>query len=233
MSKLYDQGKLVLSKSKLAMINSNVDDLIQQIDLDNEMHGEFEEVIITHLDVFNGLGSMSMENYVKACEFVTYYYADNNQSEAWKRTFPDRLAKLKKKDDATVSSYASTYFRGGLVQKILRQSAVSLGVFYSGYSHKAVQKLYNLMESSNSDRIQMESADKLLGHLKEVGSKSQLDLNVNVTHKTDFIGDLQDAMGQMLNKQKAAIEAGMDLKTVANARIGSEPEIIDVLVEGN
>ena len=229
MSKLHEQGKIVLSKAKYEKISADVDEMIGSIDSGD---GEFEDMVITHLDVFGKMNS-SFTEYVKACQFVSYYYNEHNQLESYKMTFPDRYQEMidAKTSEKNMKTRASVYFRGALVQSLIKQSAVALGVFYAGYSHKAVQKLFNLMESSGSDRIQMESADKLLGHLKEVGVKSQMDLNVNVTHKTDFIGDIQGAMALMMNKQKAMIEAGMDLKTVANARIGSEVDIIEAEVE--
>lgn len=225
MGKLHDEAKIVLSKSKYAKISEGVDELIESIDNGD---GEFEGMVITHLDVFNN-GSSTFVEYIKACEFITHYYNEHSKLDSWKLTFPDRFREMDDRgaDEKDVRSRASAYFRGQLVQSLIRQSAVSLGIFYAGYSHKAVQKLFNLMENSGSDRIQMESADKLLGHLKEVGSKNQLDLNVNVTHKHDFIGDIETAMEQMITKQKAMITAGMDLKSVANARIGSEPELIE------
>jgi len=234
MSKLIQQADVILSKAKRATIEDGVEKIINSIDDSLIAGGSFEDKVVTHLDIYNNTGQVSFESYVKVCEFVTRFYSDHNVKEAWMATFPDRVQGVLDRggDDNNLRVTANRYFEGKLVQQVLAQSAVGLGVFYSGYSHKAIQKLYTLMESTDSTpRIQMESADKLLGHLKDSTMDKKLDLQVSVTHKTDFVGDLQDAMAQMLNKQKAAIEAGMDLKTVANARIGSEPEIIEVEVE--
>ena len=235
MGKLIQQADVILSKNKRSTLEDNVEELVNAIDDSLDAGGSFEDKVVTHLDLFNNSRSVSFEAYVKACEFATRFYTHHNMTDAWVATFPIKAAIIENKEgsETAITAAASSFFHGKMVQQILAQSAVGLGVFYSGYSHKAVQKLFMLMESNDSTpRIQMESADKLLNHLKDSNVDKKLDLNINVTHKTDFVGDVQEAMNQMLQKQKAAIEAGMDLKTVANVRIGSEPEIIEGEIDG-
>ncbi len=125
------------------------------------------EKIVSYASVLKG-NRWTPKQYFKAVEYVTYRMADMSMVESYKATFPERLINIKGNDKpaGTVRSLASFYDRGDLPQRIMSQVQIPLHVIMMGERVNAASVLAHLMVHGETERIQMESADKLLNHIK-------------------------------------------------------------------
>ena len=155
-------------------------ELVDAICKDGEFDGDiFKNQMIAFGDALKGNTRATPTDYVKAIQYCSYLALDKGRVTAYKKTFPDRVAK--KKTDAAVRSSASIYHRTDLVQAIVKASQVPMHLMFITERYNAINKLVSLMNDPDaSHRIQMESADKLLGHIKPPeDSKLTVDLNIN------------------------------------------------------
>ncbi len=217
---------IVLSKKEAERFDDEVISIITAIDTANESDGSFTDKVFSHLDVFK-MGNNTPAEYVKACEFIMHYGYNKNKTESYKLTFPDRAQRMITEGKAEfIPRAAFGYFSNGIVQNVLAQSAVSIGLIHANKIHDSINILYRLSQDSENERIQMESADKLLGHLTiEEKNTFKVDHTVK-TDKRDFIAEMKAEMGNMVSAQRTAILNGGDVKKIANTPV-IEAELFD------
>ena len=222
---IQDRFTLVLTKKEAARFDDEVATLISTIDSETESDGLFVDKLHSHLDVF-AQARTSPEKYVKACEYVMHYGYNRNKKESFALTFPEKVIDMRTRGVADkTAQVANSYFNSQLVQNILAQSAVSLGLMHASKAHDAIVTLHHLAQNSENERIKMESADKLLGHLT-IDEKNTFKVQHTHTVKRDFIGEMKEKMAEMVAAQKSEIIAGGDIKTIANAPV-VDVEIIE------
>lgn len=208
--------KSAATDSLLDKLNSVVDDPIVADTIRNNFIG------YTH--VLRD-GKYKIEDYLNAVSYVSYKLMGLSNQEAYFKTFPNRHAALvaEGKDTKTISSYVSMYTKGKLVNLILEQSLIPVHVLNQDYKQKAINKLAQLMEEGETDRIQMESADKLLTHL---ATPKDNNYQISVEH-TDNSGmtELKNALASLAQQQLSSIRSGESTKSIASQRI-IEAEIV-------
>lgn len=179
-----------------------IEKIIETQEFDSD---EFKENLITFSDVLRSNKRVLGTDYIKAVQFCSHMASGASQYSAYCKTFPDRVAK--KKSDGTVRASASIYHKTELVQKILRMAQVPMHLMFMSERFKAVQVLVGLMSDADStDRIKMESADKLLHHVK-APEESKLTVDLNV--KSDALSNLENAIEQLAMAQIKQVEDGM------------------------
>jgi hypothetical protein len=79
--------------------------------------------------------------------------------------------------------------------------------------HLALRRLSHLIEYGDTERIQMESADKLLGHVKAPEEvKFELDLGIGAN---DTIAELTESLNSIASMAKSKLDSGtIDAKTL-------------------
>ncbi len=223
--------EVAMPKAKKGQINQELLDIINAAEKSGDFEGELENQIIG----FSGIlqeGRYKATDYVKAVEFCAYFLNGDDQSEAFVKTFPD---KVKRRVLAGLSSYStgapSMYFRGQLVQKILAQMELPDRFFHNNKVNKAYNKLYDLMTSpTTSDRIQMECATSLITKLGTVES-SKMELEVEIKKDEGGIA-LEQKMLELAELQVKGFKSGMDVKSLQKITYveGAEDDIIDAEV---
>jgi hypothetical protein len=204
----------------------DVDEVYKEVDtcigLDKE---QFLERIVTYSNVLSS-GKYKAKDYIKAVNFCSLMAIGESQVSAYRKTFPDRVAN--KNTESTIQSSASIYAQGDLVQKIMAQSMIPIHFMFQSERVKALQVLAELSVSADSERIQMESADKLLGRLHETMPKeAKIELDVNHSHTG--LDELSNALTELAVKQKELHSDGhMNLKQIAESKISRDEDIIDV-----
>jgi len=195
--------------------------------------GEFSDLLVNYNHILQS-GRYKVDDYIKAVHFVGIYQNNGgNQSRAWCQTFPDKVEARRKRG---MSDYTSggppEYFGSKLVQSILAQAVIPTRIFHAHKEHEAVIKLHELMMNKSgktSERIQMESANSLLSHLKAPDA-AKVEIDIGVTHSV--ADDYEAAMNKMVESQLDLIAKGGDIKAITNASIKKpDVDVIDVEAE--
>lgn len=189
---------------------------IEHVCLDKE---DYLEKVLSFSSVLRN-GRFRVPDYLKAVQYVTYRMAEMTIMESWSLTFPERMYRDgERKPEGTISALCYTYDKNAMVQKLLGQVQMPLHAMMMTERYKAAQKLFELMnDPDQTPRIQMESADKLLNHIKLPEAQSiEIDVNVNDGTLRD-IGATLDSIAQLA---KAKIEQGLVTATqVIEHRVG-------------
>ena len=174
-------------------------DLIQRIVdkgyLDEE---EIEERMIDTSSVLQ-TGRYTIPEYMNAIEFTTYRLQEQSQVEAYRRTFPDRC---EGKTPGAIAGKASIYGNGKLVTQMLTIAQVPISILYMRERHKAIRKLAYLTDNADTERLQMESADKLLNHIKPPEEiKLELEVGLGAAAALDELKESLDSIATMARRK--------------------------------
>lgn len=207
------------SKRKLGSVDK---ELIQSIIDGGIEPSYFLDKLVTFSSVMKGRKGTSTKDFIRAVQYCSYIAIGDSQISAYKKTFPDRVAK--KGSEGTVSASASFYHRTDLVQSIIKMAQVPMHLIFMAEKYKAIQKLTNLMENADSERIQMESADKLLVHLKTPeNSKIEIDIGFK---KNETLDNLDATLTALARKHIEMIGNGHTAKDIVDAQL-IESEVED------
>jgi len=225
-----EELKVLMPAKKQKFMNQELVDMINAAEDRGDFEGEFEKKVISYSSVLTQ-GRYKTSDYIAAVEFCTYYLSGDEQAEAYVKTFPDKVRRRVlegKSPYATGAPYM--YYSGQLVQAIMAQAQMNVRIRHYNKIDKMVETLFELAVSDEStDRITMESADKLLNHLKEP-EESKVEIEIGI--KKDQSGEALEAkMLEVAKMQKEAFEKGVDLITLQKININEEEEVIEAEVE--
>lgn len=180
-----------------------------------------KEKLVTFSGVINGMRSVTAIDYIKAVQYCSHLSMGDSQYNAYCKTYPDRVAA--KACDGTVRASSNLYHKTDLVQKILAMAEVPFHLMFMEKRYRAVEKLFDLMNNAGSERIQMESADKLLGHLKAPDS-SKIEIDIGI-RKDSAISSLEATLTALATQQVSMIESGQyNAKNIVDAELVSEED---------
>jgi hypothetical protein len=206
----FDRSEFLdrLPNHRKKFVNKELLDMIERIEQQDEAEGTFVDMVVDNETVM-GKGRYKAASYINACRFVSHYLQTEKVQESYDKTFPEKaLDRIARGVSASsMSNSASMYLKGTLVQQILAQSQVGLNVFHARKRHKAVERLYDLMENSKSEKIQLESADRLLTHLKDP-EQSMVELQITDS-RGDYTNDLENKMKALAQEQLKVLTSGM------------------------
>lgn len=164
-----------------------------------------------------------MDSYLRAITYVTYKFRGDSNTEAWSKTFPDRYARLLAKGTSKnhIAAHVSGYHASVLVNRIMAQAMIPSHILNQHHYQEGINKLVQLIRTSDNERIQMESAAKLVDALKapEV-KKVELDLGLE---NTTVIKDLREATLGLAQQQLQMLKSG----TVSAQEVAHQPVIIE------
>jgi len=223
---IYDKNEFIMALGSMKNRLATDEVLIEIgniINNDDSLEGHIQDKIVSFSSVMK-TGRYKSIDYIKAVQFCSYLSIGDSQIDSYRKTFPKRVAA---KSKGSTQSSASIYASGELVQKIMAQSMVPAHIMFNSERFKAINVLAELMINSESERIRMESADKVLGHIKPPEeSKLQIDIGIK---DNDSVQDLNDALTKLAIKEKEMMANGMlSLKDVAKKKLAvSKEEILD------
>lgn len=219
-------NRLSKEKKKRLVVDEKVLDLIKQSIDEPEFAGErFIDTLITYQSVLESNSTYGISDYIKAVRFVAFLESnEGNATDAYIKAFSytdfvkSRIGFPADSPEMTnISSAASRYRKSKLVVAIMSQAEVPLYIMFQGYRYKAISRLAKEMEEANYPRDRINAADKLLTHLKPPeGLKIEVDVN---TAKEDVIDTYEEAMKNMVKKQRELMIAGGDVKEITNVKI--------------
>lgn len=140
----------------------------------DEVGDVYEEGIKVNTDLLTKY-SASPERYMRAVKFVSYLNIGKKQFEAFALSHPEKYLEFKGQAEAEgwdrtklrnkLSLKGANFKNTRIVSELIARSTVPLGIRYLHHKEAAVEKLAYLVEEAGSERVQMESADRLLAHL--------------------------------------------------------------------
>lgn len=193
-------------------------DQINQISTDPLIAEQIRNNYISYTGVLKD-GKFKTEDYLNAVAYVSYKLMGYSNQDAYFKTFPQRHAALVAKGSTSkdISAYVSAYNKGKLVNLIFEQTLVPTWVLNQDLHQKALNVQADLMMNANSELVRSNAANSLLTHLakpKEAGPLINLELNQN-----SGMNELRDLLGQMAQKQRDLIAAGVPTKDIAEQKI--------------
>ena len=170
---------------------------------------EFAEQLVTFSSVLKN-GRYKADSYIKAVQYASYRQMNLSMTEAYKRTFPDRCFRrhdqTEKKPQGTIEALASIYDKTQIVQGILTQMQIPLHIMMMSERVRAANVLAYLMVNASNERIQMESADKLLNH---INIPETMKVEMDVGFKADeTLTQLNATLNKIADVAQSRIKAG-------------------------
>ncbi|AHC56598.1 hypothetical protein JJJA_0082 [Achromobacter phage JWDelta] len=211
---------------KSAVTDSFVD-MVNDITHDQQAAEFIRENFVTYTMVLKE-GRFKTEDYLNAVAYVSYKHMGLSNQEAFFKVFPHRQAALVAKGTSSkdIAAHVSGYHKGKLVNLIMEKSLVPTWVAYQDVYHKAIAVQADLMQNAVSEKVRSDAANSILTHLqkpKEAAIAVNVDLRENSGMK-----ELVATLSQLATQQRAAIEGGLDAKTISGAGLIREAEVVDV-----
>lgn len=213
------------------VINNLTDDILHTLN-NSITDPSFREIYRDNLLGFSNVikeGKYKLQNYIDAVRYVSFVSTGSNGSQAYAQTFPDRYQRLVT-DGATqkvISSYATTFKKTQLVQKIFEQNMIPVHIFNHDVFQKAINVQASLMVGAISEKVRTDAANSLLNHLKPPEIK-KIELDVGI-RQDKSLDDLREATAALVKSHKQMLEDKiLTPKQIAGSRIIPEEEIIDV-----
>lgn len=221
----YEQLIELVPKKQKNLVSPELVETINAVASDPLIADNFKQNFITYMSVIN-TGKYSMEEYKSAVQFVTLKLLGSSDIDAYMRTFPDRYRRLRENglDRSQISPYVSAYRKNKLVVGIIEQTMVEGYIYNAHMYQEALDVQRDLMLTARSEMVRSTAASSLLANLKPPeAAKLEVDINLN---KGSIVDDYEAVMRKLAAEKKQMIEAGGDIKSVANYDIviDIEPE---------
>lgn len=222
-----------LPKHRRKYVTDNLVDQINGVLQDPALMETYSQNILMYTSVMQD-GRFKMEDYINAVRYVSCKLLGATNRAAWANTFPEREAKFKADGwkEKNIDSIVSAYNKGLLVNKILEQTLIPSHIINQGTYQKAINKLAELMMYAKSEKVQSDSAARLVEALKlPETQKVELDLTVKGDNAID---ELRESTLQLVAQQRQMMKAGaMTPKQVAHSKLAIVDDAIDAEVIEN
>lgn len=190
-------------------------DKINQVSVDPEIAEQIRGNFVSYTSVLKD-GKFKTEDYLHAVSYVSFKLMGYNNTESYKRTFPDRYQALVARgaSDKDISAYVSAFAKNKLVNLIMEQSLVPTWVLNQDVYQKAINVQAELMIGANSEKVRTDAANSLLTHLKKPDShKVQIDLGVK---ENTGMNELKDMLTSLAQRQIDLIGQGISTQEIAH-----------------
>lgn len=189
----------------------------------------FKENLLSYTGVLQK-GKFKMDSYINAIRYVSYKIMGCSNKEAYKKTFPDKYMNFLAQGVAEkdIASYSTAYNKSKLVNLIFEQTLVPSYILNAPLFQKAINTQAEIMSNEDASfKVRSDAANSLMTHLKPPETQ-RVELDIGI-EKTSVIEEYQMAMTKMVEQQMKMIEAGADVKQIANAAIKTKKEdVVDI-----
>lgn len=223
-----DVLKKIVPKIRRSSINQKFVDELNGLMSDDSMRDSFRDNILGYAEILKE-GRYSLVQYVNAVRFVTYKVADNTNIDAYVKSNPTRYQNMINNDysDKDIHSVISSYHKSKLVTSILDKVMIPSHIINQDLHQKAINHLAYLMLNARSEKVQSDSASKLVDALK-IPESAKIEVDVLVKQDS-AIDDLRVSTLELVRQQKMMIQAGIqNAKEIGHSKIiDSTSEIIE------
>ena len=175
--------------------------------------------IIGYADIL-AEGRYKMDDYINAVKYVSFKTMGKTNTAAYIATFPDRYTSFKANgtSDKDIASYITSYNKNKLVNLIYEQTLIPTHILNADIHQKAINRLADLMVNASSEKVQSDSANALLTHLKRPETqKVEIDMGVK---ESPMIQELNRTLAGLAIQQRDLIRQGVySPKEVAHSAI--------------
>lgn len=195
---------------------------------DKDERERFKENFIGYSSVLIE-GKYSVQQYVDAVKYVSYKHGGLNNYEAFKRTFPQKMARYKAegKSMEKIHPFVSGYNKTKLVAAILKQSAIPLYILNQDAAQEAINAQLRILRTSTNDLAVVKAADSLLSHLAPP-VETQVAVKIGMEDNS-LLDDFRNETRDLAKLQQDLIKQGhYTAKQIAEMRIVGEAEYVDV-----
>jgi len=208
-----------LPKHRRKYVQDGLIDQINNVLKDPALMDSYSQNIMMYTSVMQD-GRFKIKDYINAVQYVSCKLLGASNRQAWANTFPDRETHFKNSGmvEKNIDSIVSAYNRGQLVNKIFEQTLIPSHIINQGTYQKAINKLAELMMFAKSEKVQSDSAARLVEALKMPETqKVELDLNVKADNS---INELRASTMALVIQQKEMLAAGaMTPKEIAHSKL--------------
>ena len=157
--------------------------------------------------IFSKNSRISLMEYAKACQFVSYRAAGDTKTAAYIKCFPEKVQRMQREGQPTghLHKYADMYSNNKTVVEVFARSLVPSHLMYQDLYHKAIKVTADIMINEDvSPKVRAEAANNLMTHLKQP-EIAKLDIKVDGGSLVEqFIGGMRD----LAEQQRKMIEVG-------------------------
>lgn len=161
-------------------------------------------------------GKFKTEDYLNAVMYVSHKLNGATNSDAYTRTFPQRMQDLIARGVVSkdIAAYVSAYNKGKLVNLILEQTLVPTWVLNQAIYQEAINAQVEIMTDPDISAVaRTAAANSLLTHLKKPETK---DFQINMDLRdTSGMTELREAMRRMAEMQQERISSGVTTREIA------------------
>lgn len=194
-------------------------DKVNQSITDPNMADILRENILGYTHVLQD-GKYKLDDYINAVKYVAFKTMNKTNTAAYIATFPDRYANFKANGTSNkdIASYITSYNKNKLVNAIYEQTLIPVYILNADKQQKAINHLADLMVNAKSEKVQSDSANALLTHLKRPETqKVEIDMGIK---ESTHIRELNDTMVKLAQQQQQLIsEKVISAKEVAHSRV--------------
>ncbi|AUR92034.1 hypothetical protein NVP1188A_27 [Vibrio phage 1.188.A._10N.286.51.A6] len=189
-------------------------EIVKQLEAD-ETGDMYRDTLITNTDLMSKYSS-NPERYSRAVKFVSCLNLGKKVYEAFALSHPEKYHEYRQemrngnltKSTLTkkLSLKGANFKKTQMVTELMARSMIPLALTYDHYRHEGVQVLADLMHNADSERVQMESADKLLTHLNldTTEFKTSADVEESTSSAISMLASTLDKMVDIHKEQRAS-----------------------------
>lgn len=221
-----EQVRDALPKRVQTAATQSLTDKLNQISSDPEAAQIIRDNFITYSGVLKD-SRFRTEDYLNAITYVTFKLMNHSNQDSYKKTFPDRYAKLMARGatEKEISSYVAIYNKNILVNELLEQCLIPTWILNQEYYQKAINIQVDLMTNASSEKVRTEAANSLLTHLKRPETKkAQISIDINNRQIED---DLSTMMESLVAAQKSLVQSGVPTAAIASQKLGQNVTLVD------
>ena len=214
-----EQFKSALPKKFQGRVSPDLMKKVNQLVQEPSLREAYRDNLLSYTHVMQE-GKWKIESYVDAVKFVSCKMLGMSDARAWAATFPDRQQHYTDlgSDPKHIASVVSAYRKGTLVNKILEQTLVPVHVMNMDIHQRAINKLADLMMNAKSEKVQSDSAAKLVDALKPPETQ-KIELDVGIK-EDQAIKELRQSTLELVEQQKLMLKSGqMTPKEVAHSKL--------------
>lgn len=225
-----DQFKAALPARMRKNIDPAIMNKVNQVIAEPTLRESYRENLLNYTGVI-AEGKYKIDGYIDAVKFVSCKLLGATDMKAWIATFPKRYQHYVdiNSEPKHISSVVNAYKRGVLVNKILEQTLIPTHIINADLYQKAINQLAHLMINSRSEKVQSDSAAKLLDALK-IPETTKIELDIT-TKEDNSIQELRETTLALVAQQRKMLDAGvMTAQQIAHSKlivVDGEAEVIE------
>lgn len=173
-------------------------------------------------------GRYQLPDYINAVKYVSFKVMGKTNTAAYIATFPDRYTKYKANGtkDSDIASYITSYNKNKLVNLVYERTLIPTFVLNADIHQKAINHLHDLMLNAKSEKVQSDSANALLTHLKRPETQ-KVELNVGVS-ESPMMEEMRQLQLSLAKQMHEGLQNGQfNAKQLAHQNIVIEGEVVD------